>query len=249
VSTLYVICQSEMYFPGIESWIADAWLRVLPEEPEHGWTYKLIKADANNTFHPLHAYSLIGQDRGPVLVVGAIKQAPIAVLTSKLMLECVVSHLKAPNGTEHLCTEMCEILRRHQQGEPYVPLRYAAAVQIFRKLQKHKYWGGEALNKSFIWASDLPKGRGITDAIAPHVLLVANELATRNLLKTKHSRGDLKYALDRDGLPTVNAIFERNWLQLDKGLQTWLMNSENTVPATEVREAVDGWVYGSDAQE
>jgi hypothetical protein len=245
VPTLYVICPSESYFPGVESWIVEAWAMLPSEHQEVGWVYDLSRADGSNTFPPLIVYSKVAKSVGPVLILGAIKQAPITVLTTKLVTKCVICHVKNLMHADSVREAIVEILNRHQKGEPYVPIRLAATLQILWKLQKGKYWGGSAKNKAFIWASDLPKGRGITDAIAPHVLMVANELTLKGLLKSKTSQGDLKYALNRDFLPTMHAIFRSDWERVPTGLQSWLMNGEVSLPRSEIDLAVEGWDFGA----
>ena len=206
--TLYIICPSELYFPGLESWIVEAWATLPNHHQSAGWVYDLHRADGANTFLPLVVYSKIAKSVGPVLILGALKQAPITVLSTKLVTKCVMHHVAELVHADRVRDAVVEVLDRHAQGEPYVPLRLAATLQILWKLQKGDYWGGGAKNKAFIWASDLPKGRGITEFIGPHVLMVANELKLKGLLQTKPSQGDLKYALNKDQLPTMHAIFQ-----------------------------------------
>jgi hypothetical protein len=238
---LYIIAQTDQYFPGIVQWIDSAWTRLLSVRGDCDWSYRLIRADAANSFHALDAYSLVAETRGPVLILGAIKQAPITILHAKLEFECILLHVVGLACVDDIYGAMSEVLRRHDAGEPHVPIRYAAAVQIFRKFQKHNYWGGEGLNKAFIWADDVPNGRGVTGAVAPYALMVAGEMANRGLLKSKRSNGKLKYGLNREQLPTINAIFACDWERLDRGLHKWLMNGQGTVPASEIQEAIDTW--------
>lgn len=238
---LYIVAQTEQYFPGIIEWIEAAWAQLLSERGDYDWSYRLIRADAANSFHALDAYSLIAETRGPVLILGSVKQAPITILHTKLRFECILLHVAGPTCVDDICNAMREVLRRHEDGEPHVPIRYAAAIQIFRKFQKHKYWGGEGMNKAFIWADEVPNGRGVSSAIAPVALMVAGELANRDLLKSKRSNGKLKYALNREQLPTINAIFLCDWERMDNGLLKWLMKGEATVPASEIQDALESW--------
>jgi hypothetical protein len=249
VPTLYVICPLELYFPGVESWIVEAWA-TLPEEHQAAvWVYEISRADGSNAFNPLVVYSKIAQSIGPVLIVGAIKQGPITVLTTKLVTKCVISHVKTPTNADSLRDAIVQILGRHQKGEPYVPIRLAATLQILWKLQKEKFWGGDAKNKAYIWARDLPKGRGVTERIAPYVPMVANELVLKGLLKTKPSQGGLKYALDRNGLPLMHAIFRGDWEKVPEKLSSWLLNNEISVKRTEVVLALEGWDFGKNQLE
>jgi hypothetical protein len=245
VPTLYVICPSESYFPGIEAWIVDAWSMLPAAHQATGWVYDLWRADKNNTFVPLSVYSRIAKNVGPVLILGSIKREPIAVLSTKLMTKCVINHVRDLQHVDGLRESIVRTLDRHANGEPYVPLRLAATLQILWKLQKGDYWGGGSKNKAFIWASDLPKGRGVTDVIAPHSLMVANELRLKGLLQSKTSQGDLKYALNKDHLPTMNAIFQGDWEKIPEGLAAWLLNNEEHVLRTEIAPAIAGWVFAA----
>jgi hypothetical protein len=248
VPTLYVICQSESYFPAVEAWIVDAWSMLPAQHRDAGWAYDLWRADGSNTFPPLILYSKIAKSVGPVLILGSIKREPITVLSTKLMTKCVISHVRELPHPDKVREVIVEILDRHAKGEPYVPLRLAATLQILWKLQKGDYWGGGSKNKAFIWASDLPKGRGVTDVIAPHVLMVANELHLKDVLQAKTSQGDLKYALKKESLQTMHAIFRSDWEKVPKCLAAWLLNNEVHVPRIEIEPAVAGWVFGAHAE-
>lgn len=238
---LHVICPLEKYFPNLENWINEAWAKLNCEGVLQDWSVRILRADQNSTFRPLDMYSVIKETAGPVLILGGISQAAISVLNTKLFFVCVSHHVSAPQHVDQISDAIRELLRRHDDGEPHIPIRFAAAIQILRKLQKHKYWGGEAMNKAFIWADDLPKGRGVTAATSGTTMLVAAELASRGLLKSKRSNGKLKFALNRDALPTMNSLFDCDWERVNNALQKWLFNDSSTVPVSEVQVALQEW--------
>jgi len=249
VPTLYIICPSELYFPGLESWIVEAWAALPNHHQGSGWVYDLHRADGANTFPPLVVYAKIAKGVGPVLILGALKHAPITVLATKLTTKCVLHHVVELVHADSVRDAVVAVLDRHANGEPFIPLRLAATMQILWKLEKGDYWGGGAKNKAFIWESDLPRGRGVSEIIAPHVLPVANELKLKGLLQTKTSQGDLKYALNKDQLPTMHAIFKNDWEKIPNGLVSWLLNAEVSVPRSEIEPAMKGWVLGLHASD
>jgi hypothetical protein len=68
------------------------------------------------------------------------------------------------------------------------------ALLVMAKLEANHMWAGNA--KGYMWAADIPKGRGVDEMYkdrTPHVL---NLLYQHHLLVKKPSQGKAKYALN-----------------------------------------------------
>jgi hypothetical protein len=238
---LYVIYPLEKYYPGIDEWIADAWATICSEGAMPDWQIVKIRTNESNNFTPLDVYSSIAETKGPVLILGRIKQAPVTVLRTKLMHVCTMSYRESITDSTDVFESFLEILQLHERGDPQIPKRLAATIQLIRKLQKGNHWGGDAKNKAFLNGEDLPSGRGITQATASIVREVAAELADKGLLKSKRGDGNVKFALNRDRLSTLNAIMSNDWMDLDHPLQKYLLGGRENVSAREIDEAIAGW--------
>ncbi len=246
---IYVIRQCSTYAPMLEEWLQEATTTAREDAELAEWEVRVLLANEHNSFAFLDVYSLVAETMGPVLILGSLKQSAIAGLLSKLRLRCTVLHRPDLADSTDVYSALVETLKRHADGDPPVPIRLAAAVQMLRKMKKHKYWGGEALNKAFIKAEDLPKGRGITEPVQGSVLEVAAELADRGILKSKTSNGRPKYALNADRITEINAIMDLNLAALSQGLQRYLLKSDQTVSARELDASLAGWEEDQNAYE
>lgn len=91
---------------------------------------------------------------------------------------------------------MEEVRVAYEQGHPLIPVRELLAYRIVRKLAVQDKWGGEAMNKAFLWQEDLPKGgfpSGLDDR--RDILAVADMLEKSGVLSIKRSKSETKYAL------------------------------------------------------
>jgi hypothetical protein len=238
---LYVIRAAEKFHPGLEAWVTEAWLAVVTDLTGQDWRLVSIATNETNGFKPLDVYSQIAVTKGPALILGKVKQAAIAALRTKLSHVCLVECMEAPSCSTDIYEAIHRTIKSHDEGDPRIPRRLAAAIQLIRKLQNHNYWGGEAKNKAFCWADDLPRGRGVTLATAPIVREVAAELADRGIFKKKVSNGGKKYALNRAHIQTLDYIVTHEWHRLDLGLQKYLLGDRDQVSARETDEATQGW--------
>jgi len=85
-------------------------------------------------------------------------------------------------------------IEMHNNGTPMLALDLIVAFLMLRKLDQELMWAGYA--KSYMWASDIPKGRGLDVKFSHRVPEVLNILFMRDLIVNKTSNGKKKYALN-----------------------------------------------------
>lgn len=230
MSLLYVVCQNATRAPDLRPWIDDAW-SVICKEPEwRGWQIRVLPADNDNTFSAEDFYSVVAESLGPVLVLGSLKRSAVALLAKRIGMRCVVTHTEAIGESTDVYGAIESALGRHEAGEPQLPARLVVAVLIVRKLIRYDYWGGGAKSKAFLYADDLPKGRGIDESLGWLVPEVANQLVLKELLITKRSQGQLKIALNPMRRRDLFALVE-SYIVSDQGLETYLFGSRQTLSA------------------
>jgi hypothetical protein len=94
-----------------------------------------------------------------------------------------------------------------EEGHPLISVRELIAYRIVRKLAAQGKWGGEAKNKAFLWAEDLPNGGFPSEFTNRREILdVAQMLVSLAVLTTKTSQGQVKYALGDK--PVVQPILD-----------------------------------------
>lgn len=111
-------------------------------------------------------------------------------------------------GSSESITDILNILQeardQHLGGEPMLPRKLVVALLLVAKLERHNMWGGR--NKGYMWASDLPKGRGLSEEFADQLPEVINDLHSNSLLIQKPSRSRRKYALNPDKRHEIHDI-------------------------------------------
>ena len=111
-------------------------------------------------------------------------------------------------GSSQSITDIMNILQeardQHLRGEPMLPRKLVVALLLIAKLERHNMWGGR--NKGYMWASDLPKGRGLSEEFADQLPDVINDLYSDSLLIQKPSRSRRKYALNPDRRREIHDI-------------------------------------------
>lgn len=171
--------------------------------------------------------SLVVANLGPVVVVEPVQTPCRELLRTRLRARTIVV-----TGCIGDSTDLLDLVQtaqtRFDSGEPYLPRKYVAAVLIVRKLESGHYWGGK--NKGYMYASDLPKGRGVPDEFASISAEVANDLLLKDILIKKPSGGKSKYALNPDRKSEVYAICE-NAEFLDVSLRDALCRDTDEVSA------------------
>jgi len=236
VQVVYVICPLQLYQPALPAWVTEAMSTVVDELQLEGWRVQLLHADESNGFNFLDVFSIVAERIGPVLILGKLKSSSIAGLQSKLDRRCTVVVRRDVDDSTDIYDALTTLMNSHAAGDPQLPIRLVAAVQIIRKLKRHGYWGGESLNKNFLWGEDLPKG-GMSRAVQPICREVAAELVQKGLLKSKPSKNRVKFALNGDRVADLDALLR---LEIpDRALEKYLNGGGQTLSARELDDVRD----------
>lgn len=220
---LHILHPPECRFPGITQWIAEVEQILRRDEKWEGCVFRRAVYDEQARFNVPTQVDLVRRSPGPVILVqkvqGATREQFERILQRRVSTYCIT-----PTCAEDIW-QACETARQaYEDGEPRVPLREVIAFLILRKLERQGKWGGESLNKSFLWSENLPKGGFPKDLVCPsEVLDVAEQLARLGILNVKKSQGQRKYALGPKSVvqpildaksfeiqPCIRKFFERN---------------------------------------
>lgn len=154
---------------------------------------KHVIYDANCSLNILDFCSMVGQKPGPVLLLQPIQGNVLERIRVRLAANVPV---EAPTiaGEAALHGAVTDVIRHFDNGEPRIALDIVVALLIMAKLEANHMWAGNA--KGYMWAADIPKGRGVDEKYkdrTPHVL---NLLLQHDLLVKKPSKGKSKFALN-----------------------------------------------------
>lgn len=142
--------------------------------------------------------SMVLQDIGPVLLLQPIQARSAQEIMRRLGGRVPIGEVSITSMAE-LDTAIAQATSDFEAGEPRVALDIAVALLLMHKLDRNHMWAGNA--KGYMWAADIPKGRGLDQKYAPRLPVVINALIQGELLTYKTSQGKRKYALD----PTMRA--------------------------------------------
>lgn len=189
---LYVGIPPERLYPGllprIEYWLS--------QNSPGEITLKPMHYNEQCTFSVRDLFSAAKDDKGPVLLAKPVSAKPSAELRD--LLANTVPVVIAELGTDD---EIDNILRgliaSFRSGEPLLHKRLVGALLVLSKLVNEKKWGGTR-NKNYMWASDIPKGRGVSKEYKEEALNALSVLESRDFTKVKRSQGKNKWALNSD---------------------------------------------------
>lgn len=217
----------------LADWIREAWAVVQCDPNWGGWDLQVLRANDENSFSAQDFHSVVAATMGPVVVLGTLKRAPLAILAESFKHRIVVIHREDVVDSTDVHAAFVDALERHDDGDPQVPELLVVAALLVRKLLNNDCWGGEAKNKAFMWADDLASGRGVDIKFRGIVNEVANQLQLKGLLITKKSQGKKKYALNPDRREDIHAFLERMAIP-DDSLRKYLYGSRSTLSAREL---------------
>jgi hypothetical protein len=175
------------------------------------------------------AADIVNRNRGPVIVIQKVQPKVLVRFTNVMQRRVSIYPITPRNEID--IWNACEVaFQAYQDGEPRIPSRELIAYLILRKLERQDKWGGGALNKAFLWASDLPKGGFPKEVLDKRDILdVAHTLHGRGLLDRKQSENEWKYALGPK--PVVQPILDSREFAGWPQLQTYFNNSPSLVSA------------------
>lgn len=165
-------------------------------------------------------HSRVLQDPGPVLLLRPVQENTIVEVRRRIGVRVPVDVCDV-TCVEELEAALDRLCGQFDAGEPAQALDLVVALLLMRKLDQEHMWTGNA--KGYMWASDIPKGRGLKEEFAPRVPHVLNVLLQRGYLASKTSKGKTKYALNPDRRKDIYDVLrnrgfpeevQRIWLRL-----------------------------------
>lgn len=154
---------------------------------------KHVVYDARCSLSILDFCSMVGQRPGPVLLLRPIQSTILEEVRLRLAFKLPVA-CEMIASEEELCGAVDTVLGHFRNGEPMVSLDLAVALLVLAKLEDGHMWGGNA--KGYMWAADIPKGRGVDEKYKDRVPHVLNVLLQHDFLINKPSKGKSKFALN-----------------------------------------------------
>lgn len=170
-------------------------LELCQQQPElYGcWRLRLCAYKPDASLIARDFCSMVLQSPGPVVLLRQVKNSTLEEIRSRLgaRVPVMVEEIAA---IEDLLAALNQAIQQFESGEPLLALDLAVAFLMVRKLDQEHMWTGNA--KGYLWAGDIPKGRGLDAKYEPRVANVLNILLQQGIVVFKTSNGKKKYALN-----------------------------------------------------
>lgn len=156
-------------------------------------TIKHVVYDDSYSLNILNFSSMVGQKPGPVLLLQPLKATVLDRIRVRLAVTVPVA-VPTISSEAELHEAVTSVIDHFTNGEPLVAIDIIVALLVMAKLEANHMWAGNS--KGYMWAADIPKGRGVDEKYknrTPHVL---NVLYQHDLLVKKPSQGKSKFALN-----------------------------------------------------
>jgi hypothetical protein len=168
----------------------------LQEPGAHGgWTIRASAYERNSSLNAREFCSIVRQTPGPVLLIRPVQNKTVELVREKLGSFVPILVCDA-HTVEDLRALIADVCRRHESGEPHEAIDVVVSLLLMRKLDQEHMWTGNA--KGYMWAGDIPKGRGLDDKYSGRVPHVLNALLQQGIVVSKTSNSKQKYALNPD---------------------------------------------------
>jgi hypothetical protein len=181
---LYLCHPGDFHFPGMCEWVQAA---IEAVGGEAGWQdYRLQprEYDKNCSLSIQQLCAEVTARRGPVLFLRPIQNKVFDTVQQRLGSRVTVLLHDASDVSEVLAG-LQRIREIHESGEPHLARRLVVALLVLRKLEQEKMWGGR--NKGYMWADELPKGRGVKEEYGDGLDHILNLLYQHQLIISKKS--------------------------------------------------------------
>ena len=217
-----------LYPLAFAEWIQEVDGATCEDRNRDAWEIVPIPYDSQNGFDIRSVVVRVCNSKGPIVLIEPVRRDCREHLRERLRSYTVVKVCHATDATD--IYEAITVARQEfDDGEPLLPRKFVVCVLVLRKLIHGNYWTGR--DKGYLWARDVPKGRGIPEDLAFLVPEVVSDLENKGILKRKISQGRPKYALNPERKPEIHAMAER--LQFaDSRLLAILKKDVNEVSAS-----------------
>ncbi|WP_186210705.1 hypothetical protein [Burkholderia gladioli] len=209
MDVVYVCHAASQYDGDVAALVAEC---VREPDAHGGWVIKEAIYDHNAGLNVVDLNARVRQTPGPVLLMRPVKNGTLELVRAKLggLVPVLVAEAYEIGALRAAITDIC---RRHEGGEPHEALSVILALLLMRKLDQEHMWTGNA--KGYMWASDIPKGRGVDVKYAGEVPHLLNTLQQAEILVFKISNSKRKYALNPDKRELIYDCLRRRRLPDD----------------------------------
>ena len=154
----------------------------------HTWEYDMSCSVSIND-----VAATIRSEIGPCVLLRNVQDRVVVELRQRLNGRTSV-WVESAQSTTDILIALQKARDYHLRGEPMLPRKLVIALLLVNKLEGQNMWGGR--NKGYMWASDLPKGRGLSEDFADQLPEVIGDLFSHDVIIQKPSRRKRKYALN-----------------------------------------------------
>lgn len=190
---IYICYPNERQHPLVSGWLEEVRDAIEGNPEWQDWDVKSWQYDMSCSVNINDVSSVIIAAPGPCILIRNVQQKVVTGLRNKVYGRSVVL-VGEPNDSVDLLGLFEHARELHLIGEPMLPRKLVVALLLVGKLERHQMWGGR--NKGFMWASEIPKGRGLDEKFHDCVPAIIGDLLTAGLLIFKTSNGKRKYALN-----------------------------------------------------
>lgn len=198
-----------------------------------GWDVQHHYADHRHDFNAQRLHSLVGAKPGPVLIIGKLKWQAVQALREQLLMRYEIVECEAPTCAQDVFECASAAVAAHAEGDPKVPRRMAATLLVLRKLKRGGYWGGESVNKNYLWPDEIAKGRGVPEEYAPDARDAANTLINLGWMRRVKKQGSWKWCLNLDRREDIHTLLDTR-ATTDQTLSAYMHNDRRMVSAREL---------------
>jgi hypothetical protein len=184
----------EAMLPGFDSWMLEAKQVMISCPKWDGCDIREIIYDVQGGFSAQSVSDKVLSALGPVVLIPNVQTKASVELAHKIGRRTVIRTAAVGDSTT-LWQLLEDAHDAFAAGEPQRPRSIVVALLLIRKLEKDHMWGGK--NKGYMWAGDLPSGRGVPANCAGPIPNILSQLFSNNILIRKVSQGKNKYALIR----------------------------------------------------
>lgn len=201
-----------------------------------GWPIRAKEYLPDASLNARDFCSMVLQAVGPVVLIQSVKQSTIEEVRARIgervpvLVECI-------GCAADLRVVLAKAQAQFISGEPQVALDVIVGLLMIRKLDQERMWTGNA--KGYMWASDIPKGRGLDVKYAPRVPHVLNILLQHEIVVYKTSNGKKKYALNPDRRGEIYGVLRDRKLPPEVNRLLLRYSENETVRALDVLRDYD----------
>jgi hypothetical protein len=192
MSFLYLCHPPARHRPDLVVYVRDAMAGLAMSEAGRQYHVITTQYESDYSLRLTDFRSRVMENRGPVVLLHPRTTTELAIV-DMLGTAVVVTSSRA-QSPQDLLNCILVVIRQAEDGHPKLARRLIVAFLLMRKLDQEGRWAGNS--KGYMWAEDIPKGRGLDEEFADQVKDVISILRNQGYLIYKTSQHTKKYALN-----------------------------------------------------